>query len=253
MAEATNKKSETAKIDGKETNVYSPYAVVTAMVFDEDKVANITTSDGKVVKDGKNQIVTGLLTPGLRENFSDILEEDKLDKFKEKLELEMDVTDYKVSEIYTLISNEFFQEDANLASLDDLNDGIDKLEDNMVKLVDASDQLADGSNKINDGIGQLNAGAGKLSDGSGQILANFERLSAAFSELPGKVSVMTNAVDQLNDGSNNLNAGINQYTAGVSKVNQNMPALNEGAKSLQAGATEPVSYTHLTLPTNREV
>ncbi|MFO3718297.1 hypothetical protein AB9Q04_08175, partial [Anaerococcus sp. ENR1011] len=93
VAEATNKKSETTEIDGKQSTVYSPYAVVTAMIFDGDKVSNVTVDDGKVVKDGKNQIVTGLLTPGLKENFSDILEEDKLDKFKEKLEVEMDVTD----------------------------------------------------------------------------------------------------------------------------------------------------------------
>ncbi|WP_416334745.1 hypothetical protein ACKRLN_07445 [Anaerococcus sp. DFU013_CI05] len=238
VAESTNKKSTSAKIDGKETNIFSPYAVATAMIFDGDKVSNITSDSGKIVKDGKNQVVTGLLTPGLKENFADVLDADKLDKFKDKIEVEMDVTDYKQSEIYTLITNEFFQEDTNLASLDDLNEGIDKLENNMTKLVDASDELENGGKQINDGISQLNAGAGKLSDGSAKILANFEKLGDAFADLPGQVSVMTNAVNQLSDGSNNLNAGINKYTAGVSQVNQNMPALNQGAKELQNGATE---------------
>ena len=238
VAEATNKKTQTSEINGKQTKIYSPYAVATAMIFDSEKVTNISTDDGKIVKDGKNEIVTGLLTPGLKENFDGILEKDKLDKFIEKMEVEMDVTDYKPTEIYTLISNEFFQEDTNLASLDELNDGIDKLEDNMNKLVDASDQLSNGSSQINDGINQLSAGAGQLSDGSSQILANFEKLSNAFADLPNQVSVMTNAVNQLSDGSNNLNAGVNKYTAGVSQVNENMPALNQGARQLQAGATE---------------
>lgn len=238
VAEATNNIHEKAKIAGKETDIYSPYAVVTAMIFNSDRVENIQTSDGKIVKDGKNNIVTGLLTPGLRENLTDVLEEDKLDKFNEKMEIEMDIRDYEVSEIYTLITNEFFQNEANLASLDDLNDGITKLEDNMDKLVDAGDKLNDGGNQINDGLGQLANGADKLREGSNKLQSSYAQFAKAFETLPAKIQPISAAVSQLNQGGASLDAGIDQYTEGVSQINDNIGKLDEGSKNLAAGASK---------------
>ena len=118
--EAINKKKTNAKIDGKNKEIYSPYLALAEMNFNSDKVKNLTTNSGKLVKDGKNEIVAAVLTPGLRENFQGVIEGDKLDNFKDKLEMEMDVKDYEPTEVYALITNEFFQEDAKLDSLDEL-------------------------------------------------------------------------------------------------------------------------------------
>ena len=236
VASATNNLSQQATINGKKKNVFSPYAVVTVMNFDSDKVTNIKSEDGKIVKDGKNDIVTGLLTPGLKDNLSDVLEADKLDRFNDTIEVEMDVTDYKVNEIYAVITNEFFQEDNNLASLDDLNDGIDKLEDNMNKLVDASDKLNNGGQKLNDGLGQLSDGSQKLSDGSTKLVNSYQQFANAFKDLPAKTQQITSAIDKLNQGGSSLNTGLGQYTDGVKQVNSNMSKLNQGADDLDQGA-----------------
>lgn len=50
---AKNKRSGMATVNGKEQKVFSPYLVLAEINFDEDKVTNIKTDDGKVVKDGK--------------------------------------------------------------------------------------------------------------------------------------------------------------------------------------------------------
>ena len=238
VTEAVNNTKENAKIDGKDRKVFSPYVVLTEITFDDSQVSNIDAGDGKVVKDGKNQIVSGVLTPGLRENFDGILDNDKLDKFKDKMEVEMDVKDYEPTEIYTVITNEVFQEDNKLSSLDDLNDGVDKLTSNADKLVDASSQLKDGSQTLNQGIGKLGDGSQKLADGSAQLKSGVDKLSSAFSSLPPKINAMQSAVSQLNNGGSKLNNGLNQYTAGVSQVNSNMTKLNKGAQELQNGANE---------------
>lgn len=234
--DTVNKKYEEAKINGKDTNIYSPYAVLTAMTFDSEKVTNIKSDDGKIVKDGKNEIVTGLLTPGLKENLKDILDEDKLEKFKDHMEIEMDVKDYKVAEMYTIITNEFFQEDANINSLDDLNNGIDQLEDNIVKLVDGSDQLFEASQKLNDGIGKVSDGANSLAEGTSKLDSSFGQLQNGFKDLPEKVKPIAGAVNELNQGGASLNKGITDYTKAVGQINENMPALNQGASALEEGA-----------------
>ena len=238
VTEAINTNKTKAKIDGKDQEIYSPYVVLTEVSFNDDKVSNIKTDDGKIIKDGKNNIVAGVLTPGLRENFDGILEADKLDKFKSEMEIEMDVTDYEPSEVYTLITNEFFQDEANLGSLDDLKDGIGKLEDNAVKLVDASEKLSEGGKKLNDGINQLDNGASELANGSATIVESFDKFSNAFADLPSKVKPIGEAVNQLSDGANQLNDGVNKYTAGVSEINKNMGALNSGAAALEKGASD---------------
>ncbi len=236
--ESTNKTSENTQIENQDKKVFSPYLVVNEITFDSDKVSNIDAGDAKIVKDGKNQIVTGVLTPGLRENFEGILEEDKLDKFKDNMEIEMYIKDYEPTEVYTVITNEIFQDESSLSSLDDLSNGIDQLTSNADKLVDASGQLQEGSKSINDGIGELGQGAGQLADGSGQLKNGFDQLSSAFGTLPEKIKPIQSAVSQLNNGGAQLNNGLNQYTAGVSQVNSNMPQLTNGAQELQNGASE---------------
>ena len=105
--EAVNKKKTKAKIDGKNKEIYSPDLALAEMNFNSDKVKNLTTNDGKLVKDGKNEIVAAILTPGLKENFQGIIEQDKLDNFKDKVEMEMDVKDYEPTEVYALSELKF--------------------------------------------------------------------------------------------------------------------------------------------------
>lgn len=232
---AHNKVKESMK-SGK--TVYAPYLVLTEMTFDDSQVKNIESEDAKIVKDGKNQIVGAVLAPGLKENFDGILENDKLDKFKEEIEIEMDVVNFKPSEAYVVITNEIFQDEKTLESFDDLDNGINELTSNAGKLVDASSQLKNGSNSLNKGISDLSSGTEKLANGSEKLKAGFDQMSTAFASLPEKIGPMQSAITSLNNGGAKLNSGINQYTGGISEINSKVGALNEGAVALNQGASE---------------
>src|SRR5574344_798095 len=233
---AKNKISEKARNSNK--NIYAPYLVLTEISFSEDQVENIKADSAKVIKDGKNQIVTSVLTPGLRENFDGILDEDKLDKLKDEISLEMDVKNYNPSEVYAVITNEIFQDGKNMGSIDELENGIDELTKNSDKLVDASGKLKDGSTKISTGLSDLSDGAGKLEDGSARLKSSFDQMAQAFSTLPEQIKPVTGAVSKLNQGGESLNSGINQYTAGLSEINANMDKLNEVARGIEKGTTD---------------
>lgn len=233
-----NNRYEAKTIDGQSRNVYSPYVVVAAMTFDDEKVENITSDDIKVVKDGKNEIVTTVMTPGMKQNLSKIVEEKELDNFKDEVSVEMDIKDYKPVEIYSVITNEFFQEKKNIDSLDKLQNGVKELQDNSQKLVDASVKLSEGQDKLNSGISQMQTGVTKLHNGSQKLASSTQQMQGKFSGIQSKVGPIQGYVAQMNDGSLKLYNGISDYTAAVGKIKENTAKIKEGSEKLAKGATD---------------
>ncbi|MDU5923885.1 MAG: hypothetical protein E6Z07_01505 [Finegoldia magna] len=233
-----NNRYEAKTIDGQSRNVYSPYVVVAAMTFDDEKVENITSDDIKVVKDGKNEIVTTVMTPGMKQNLRGIVEDKNLDKFKDEVSVEMDIKDYKPVEIYSVITNEFFQEKKNIDSLDKLQNGVKELQDNSQKLVDASVKLSEGQDKLNSGISQMQTGVTKLHSGSQKLASSTQQMQGKFSGIQSKVGPIQGYVAQMNDGSLKLYNGISDYTAAVGKIKENTAKIKAGSEKLAKGATD---------------
>ncbi|WP_304151805.1 hypothetical protein [Finegoldia magna] len=233
-----NNRYEKKTIDGQSKNVYSPYVVVAAMTFDDEKVENITSDDIKVVKDGKNEIVTTVMTPGMKQNLSGIVEDKNLDKFKDEVSVEMDIKDYKPVEIYSVITNEFFQEKKNIDSLDKLQNGVKELQDNSQKLVDASVKLSEGQDKLNSGISQMQTGVTKLHNSSQKLASSTQQMQGKFSGIQGKVGPIQGYIAQMNDGSLKLYNGVSDYTAAVGKIKENTAKIKEGSEKLAKGATD---------------
>lgn len=233
-----NNRYEAKTIDGQSRNVYSPYVVVAAMTFDDEKVENVTSDDIKVVKDGKNEIVTTVMTPGMKQNLRGIVEDKNLDKFKDEVSVEMDIKDYKPVEIYSVITNEFFQEKKNIDSLDKLQNGVKELQDNSQKLVDASVKLSEGQDKLNSGISQMQTGVTKLHNGSQKLASSTQQMQGKFSGIQSKVGPIQGYVAQMNDGSLKLYNGISDYTAAVVKIKENTAKIKAGSEKLAKGATD---------------
>ncbi|MDU4209318.1 MAG: hypothetical protein E7H98_05265 [Finegoldia magna] len=233
-----NNRYEAKTIDGQSRNVYSPYVVVAAMTFDDEKVENVTSDDIKVVKDGKNEIVTTVMTPGMKQNLTGIVEDKELDNFKDEVSVEKDIKDYKPVEIYSVITNEFFQEKKNIDSLDKLQNGVKELQDNSQKLVDASVKLSEGQDKLNSGISQMQTGVTKLHNGSQKLASSTQQMQGKFSGLQGKVGPIQGYIAQMNDGSLKLYNGISDYTAAVGKIKENTAKIKEGSEKLAKGATD---------------
>lgn len=233
-----NNRYEAKTIDGQSRNVYSPYVVVAAMTFDDEKVENVTSDDIKVVKDGKNEIVTTVMTPGMKQNLRGIVEDKNLDKFKDEVSVEMDIKDYKPVEIYSVITNEFFQEKKNIDSLDKLQNGVKELQDNSQKLVDASVKLSEGQDKLNSGISQMQTGVTKLHSGSQKLASSTQQMQGKFSGIQSKVGPIQGYVAQMNDGSLKLYNGISDYTAAVGKIKENTAKIKAGSEKLAKGATD---------------
>ena len=235
--QAENKNVSRKTIGGKKREVYAPYLTVASLSFNEDMANNIQAKDSKLVKDGKNQLVTTILTPGLAANFKGILKEDQLDRFKDKAVIEMEVKDYRPVEAYVVTSNEFFQEDVKPEGIDELKDGISSLEDASAQLAEAAqkfvtaqDDLHQGIDDLGKGVHQLHAGARELDEKTGLLE---EKLMPSL----GQLAALPERVHQMAQGGNQLLAGLKDYTGGVDEVSSHMGELAQGAEALQAGTS----------------
>lgn len=235
---AENKNYVIKNIAGKKTKVYAPYVVMNTMSFDESVASNIKAENSKVVKDGKNEVISSVLTPGLAENFQDLLEDIQMEDFKNQVTIEMDVKDYQPIESYAVISNELFQNKANIKSINELRDGIQKLQDNAQKLVDGSMKLTDAQEKINHGIQDMDGGVQKLNKGSQELYDKSGELENKVGEVIDKVKPIPGYAKKMAKGGDQLSSGISAYTSGVGKMNANTGKMKDGARQLAQGSRD---------------
>lgn len=235
---AENKNYVIKNIAGKKTKVYAPYVVMNTMSFDESVASNIKAENSKVVKDGKNEVISSVLTPGLTENFQDLLEDIQMEDFKNQVTIEMDVKDYQPIESYAVISNELFQNKANIKSINELRDGIQKLQDNAQKLVDGSMKLTDAQEKINHGIQDMDGGVQKLNKGSQELYDKSGELENKVGEVIDKVKPIPGYAKKMAKGGDQLSSGISAYTSGVGKMNANTGKMKDGARQLAQGSRD---------------
>lgn len=219
----TNNYSEEMVIDGERRTVYQPFAMMTGMMLDNEKVSNIEVTNGKAINSGDYTIVFGMAMPGLAESLG--IDSDEIE-IPESVIVEADVQDFSMPMTVTVASNnalselgldEFDSVDELKDKAGQLNDGINMLSDGAVSLSDGAGKLSDGTKKLSGGATQVNDGAGALKDGLHKLKDNTPALES---------------------GVNDLSSGAAQLNAGLSQINTNSASLNTGAKSLVEGANQ---------------
>ena len=247
--EYENNARQTVNVDGKDIEVYTPFAMVSGMMLDADKFTNVEISNGKVISEGGNYVVMGVALPGLKESL-DIPDDkweklDDADEIKDKLsnsfEITADTTDFELGMTITMASSDILSDFgltditgsdkiADLKSdMGDLNDGGNKLVDGAQALMDGAVELKDGTGKLYDGTTQLYDGTGKLYDGAGTLSDGTGKL------YEGTVTLRDGA-DTLANGTATLRDGISAYTNGVSQVNDGAVALSKGVNTAKQGS-----------------
>ena len=218
-------------MNGKKTDIYSPFVMVTGMILSTDNFSNITVDNGKVISDGSRNVVVGFGMPGMKESLdmsSDIADEVNI---PEGFTVEADVTDCEMNSTFTVALTDIFKD----IDLDDV-DGLDELKDSMkdltdaaVKLVDGTKDLYDGTNKLNDkykefydGIGTLKSGVSDLNDGAKELDDGAKELSSGAQTLNTGAQTLNSGVSSYTAGADTLSDGIKQYTAGVDTLDSKM-------------------------------
>ncbi len=181
----------------KVEDVSVPFTVISGMVL-SDKFSNVEVTNGKVISDGKNQIVVGIAMPGLRESLNlDNKDFDKEIVMPEYIEVTADVTDFSLEMTMSLIMSDV------ISDLD-VDYDMAEIEDAIDSLSDASNQLVDGSDKLSKGVGTLEEKSETLASGVTSLTKGINSVTQAF------------------DGENGINAGANAISDGVQQLDNTL-------------------------------
>lgn len=204
-----NNVSKTVNIDGKDSTIYLPFLMMSGMIFDNEKAANITVSNGKILSDGNRTAAVGFAFPGL----SDSLQLGEDANIPSSVTVSADVTDFELETTLTLASNDFF----NTLDLDHI-ESYDDLKKNADLLSSSAKQLADGSSALYGGINTLLEKSGELTGGIKALVLGAEQLKGG--------------ADQLVGGANELSDGSAQLSKGLTELSENSASLRDGAKQI---------------------
>ena len=253
----TNKSSRKKKIDGKETTIYTPFVMVTAMVLSSDHFENVEVDNARVVNDGDNQMIIGMGVPGMAENLD--LSDDMADKIPSDFTVTADTKDFTIGNTFTY---------GSASLLNDLDLKLNDLTDASDKLVDGSDDLSDNLKLFDSKMGELNTSVKKFQKEGVNQLANgistlakgaptlvkgvtdyangvttFAKGTASYVDGAAKITngcaLLYKSVKDIPTQIQSFDTGLKTYTGSVDKLGskQNVTALKSGAKAVSDGVT----------------
>ena len=201
-----NNEARTVNIDGQSLTMYVPFSVVTGLVLDDKAFSNVEVTNGRVINDGKRNIVMGFALPGMKENLGDAANSLNL---PDTFEVTADVKNFSIETSISVVSSELFANISSdkVSSLDGIKSQLDEFANSANKLVDGSSQLYDGlgtllekAGEIKTGTLKLYRGAVSLNDGAKQFVAGTDELYKGTGELNEGLQALSSKSEQLNNG-----------------------------------------------------
>ena len=227
-----NNEARTVNIDGQSLTMYVPFSVVTGLVLDDKAFSNVEVTNGRVINDGKRNIVMGFALPGMKKNLGDAANSLNL---PETFEVTADVKNFSVETSISVVSSELFANVSSdkLSSLDGIKSQLDEFANSANKLADGSSQLYDGlgtllekAGEIKTGTLKLYRGAVSLNDGAKQFVAGTDELYKGTGELNEGLQALSSKSEQLNNGAAQI------FDSLIAQANTELSARGLGAVSM---------------------
>lgn len=274
-----NTRTTTAKVNGKEEEIAVPFAVVTGMILN-DRFQNISVENGRLVSDGKNNVVIGFALPGLKESLKldeiDPQDSDEEIRVPDHVEVSADVEDFALDMTLTVATSsadlsfdnalDFSDLDEKIDTLTDASaqlsdgtqeltdgigtlkdslgefvDGVASLKDGIVEYTDGAGKLADGISEVKDGAESLDSGAGTLVDGVGTLHDGVNTLKDGIDSAAGGARELKNGIDSAKSGAGELKSGIDSAASGAGELKAGIDSAASGAKALKDGIASAAS------------
>ena len=183
------------KVNGTNTELYTPFVTTIGTMLDGKNNKNITINNGKVISTGTRSMIVGIASPGLYESM-------KLNNFKNLNEtiITYETTNFSFHSIYIVSTPKLLEENdlQIFHKMDDLYNNMRELQKNMDALEAGAQELEKGANTLTSGSKDLVAGLKSAKDAS----------------------------DKLKNGAITLEKGLKQITTSLSNAQKEMQKIN---------------------------
>ncbi|WP_300924055.1 hypothetical protein, partial [uncultured Dubosiella sp.] len=243
--------------NGKKVTIHPSYLAGGMIDLDTDIYSDVQCRQGKIVNDGKNEMLAFATIPGLAQT----LDEAGLNTVTKKMDLSdsivitANVKNYKETEIMMAATNEIDAEDIEgVDSVSDLTGGINELIAASEQINDGTHQLADGTSQLKQGIAplnqvgpqmdQLSAGATQLYEGSGQLAEGLSTMKSEMAPLASagpQLNGLVNGIPQLYEGSGQLAEGLSTMKSEMAPLANAYPQIEQliqGSEQLASGSSQ---------------
>lgn len=176
-------------------NLYTPFLVTTGLIIKGDNNKNINVNNGKVINNGKDNIIVGISTPGLYESL-------KIEELKtlNEVTIEFESTKFELPNIYSVITPKIIEkEDLKIF------DKMDELYKNVDTLKSGIEEIEKGAESLKNGAVELNDGTQKIYDNLNLILENLKELENGTIKLSEGIKTLNKSLEQIK----NLSSGLN--------------------------------------------
>lgn len=241
-----NKQMEMVEINGKEEEVYIPFAMISGMALPGDTFSNIEVTNAKLISEGDNNLIVGVAFPGLKESLKMEELKEKIEDEERKEELEIpdyievsaDATDFSLNMTMTMAMSDVLSDIALTDSIDlsDMNTSMEDLQDASKELIDGTEQLKDGTGELRDGVTELLVGSMELKDGTLELRDGTVTLKDGTTELRNGTGELKNGTGELKSGTAQLAGGTGELKAGADTLKAGTWELYDKSGELSAGA-----------------
>ena len=258
----TNNQKVTAKIDGKDEDIYVPFMAVSGMILG-DEFSDIEVENGKVISDGSNNVVVGYALPGLKGSLTSSADVQNLINGAALASVAAQHPTETIAEIQTNHADEIAEAQQTVAA--QLDTTI------TTQLGGAADSLATGVADTAKQVAQATAGeaavtgaktaagdaavlgakaaagdaavlGAKAAAGDAAVLgAKAAAGTAAVSAAEQTKSTMAASIEQQSSGGYSLVTGARALANGTQSLADAVPALTSGVAQLKNGSAELVS------------
>lgn len=246
-----NRQKQTVTVNGKEEEIFIPFAMISGMVLPEETFSNIEVTNARLISEGNNSLVVGVAFPGLKdsldveglkEKIEDKEKQEEFDKLEipDYIEVSADATDFALNMTMTMAMSDVLSDISLTDSidLDDISDSMDDLKSATADLKDGTVRLKDGTEELLDGTGRLKDGSSELSDGTVELLNGADTLKSGTKELNDKSGDLDKGAGELKNGAGELDTGADRLKKGAGDLKEGTKTLTAGTKELAAGSVQ---------------
>lgn len=248
----TNNTKQTVKAGSKNSEVISPFVMLSGMILPVDKFSNVQVENGKVISEGSNQIVVGYAVPGFKQCLQNGIDDSKIQtaidniEVPDYVEVSADVTDFELAMTMTVAASDLLDADAadavdevkDKADLNELSDSADKLGSSANELEEGSGKITNGLETLKDGTYSLKTGAETLADGAASLKTYTSQLADGTSKISTAMDSLDEGIASIKNGSAALSDGAKTLATGAKTLDTSVGTLQTGANSLDSGAKQ---------------
>ncbi len=210
-----NNEENTVLVNGKHTKMYTPFVITLGMILDGENNQDLEINNGKIVDSGTKNIIVGIASPGMYDNF-------KLEELEslEDITISYKTTNFETTDIY-MVATPKMLEDTDFKIFDKMN----SLSKNLDTLKESIDTIENGAKELESGSKTLASGSSEMSTNLKTALEAVRKLEAGSKELKKEVDT---AVSSLNKAAESIkSANVANSLAGLNTLKEK----NKSAKN----------------------